>query len=114
MEAKFTNNDEFQIKTWPAWKSWWSKNNYTISKQVAGFKWETVDDEEIRSAFMKYDYTKSDLRKDKFVPVPKTGPRNFLKCSLKNRRTGFSANQDGEEWDDELMENFTKHMKAAA
>ena len=23
-------------------------------------------------------------------------------------------NEDGEEWDDEIMENFTKHMKAAA
>ena len=116
MEAKLTNNDEFQIKTWPAWKSWWSKNNYTISKQVAGFKWETVDDEEIRSAFMKYDYTKSDLRKDKFVPVPKNRTEEFLEMFFEKIGGEWDSplNEDGEEWDDEIMENFTKHMKAAA
>ena len=116
MEAKFTNTDEFQIKTWPAWESWWSKSNFTISKQVAAFKWEKVQDEEIRSAFMEYDYTKSDLRKDKLVPVPKNRTEEFLEMFFEKIGGEWDSplNEDEEEWDVGDMQDFTNHMKAAA
>ena len=115
-EVTFDSNDDFQIKTWPAFKGWLSKNKITISKQVESFKWQTVDDSEIQEEFFKYDYTKSDLRKDSLVPVPINRTEEFLEMLFDKIGVEWDnpQNEDGEEWDEATLQDFVTHMKSVA
>ena len=115
-EVTFESNDDFQIKTWPAFKGWFSKNKITISKQVESFKWETVDDSEIHQEFFKYDYTKSDLRKDSLVPVPTNRTEEFLEMFFEKIGAEWDnpQNEHGEEWDEATLQDFVTHMKSVA
>lgn len=115
-EVTFDSNDDFQIKTWPAFKCWFSKNKITISKQVESFKWQTVDDSEIQEEFFKYDYTKSDLRKDLLVSVPTNRTEEFLEMFFEKIGAEWDnpQNEDGEEWDEATLQDFVTHMKSVA
>ena len=47
-EVTFDSNDDFQIKTWPAFKGWLSKTRLPFLSKLSLFKWQTVDDSEIK------------------------------------------------------------------
>ena len=111
-----STDDVFETKIWPAYSSWWSKHEFELVEQVENFKWEKVSYEKIRDSFMNYDYTKSDLRKDSLVPIPKTIGEEFIEMFFEKigQEWDNPQDKDGEEWDECSQQDFINIMKVIA
>lgn len=111
-----STDDVFETKIWPAYSSWWSKHEFELVEQVENFKWEKVSYEKIRDSFMNYDYTKSDLRKDSLVPIPKTIGEEFIEMFFEKigQEWDNPQDKDGEEWDECSQQDFINIMKVVA
>jgi len=61
-----------------AYVNWTDANQFKLSKQTGEVTFDKVHINEIRGAFADYDPSKSPLREDRYVPVPKTPLEVFL------------------------------------
>ena len=122
-EQKKINKDgtidtEFENKTWPAYIDWWNKSKFDVFKQIDKFKWNKIDNREIRATFMDYDYTKLGPRKDRLVAVPTNSTEEFLEMFFEKvggEWSIFPKNEYDEEdieFDEEHQQDFIKCMKA--
>ena len=117
---KMTNiiDTEFENKTWPAYIDWWNKSKFDVFKQIDKFKWNKIDNREIRATFMDYDYTKSELRKDRLVPVPTNSTEKFLEMFFEKVGGEWSVfpkdeyDEEDIEFDESTEQDFIKCMKA--
>ena len=103
-------DDEFE-RIIDRFQSWLTCNNLKLTKEST-LDFEELDIREIRSLFIKYDYTKSYLRNDKLIPIPQNKVEEFLEFFyeyLDKNWFLFDKNNDDEFF--ELCSNDQKKLK---
>ena len=103
-------DDEFE-RIIERFQSWLTCNNLKLTKEST-LDFKELDIREIRSLFIKYDYTKSYLRNDKLIPTPQNKVEEFLEFFFEYLDKNwflFDKNNDDEFF--ELCSNDQKKLK---
>ena len=108
MEKGAVRQDEEFEKTIACFQMWCRSHMFQVqTPSDDGFGFRPVHTNELRAAFIDYDYTASPLRADKLVPVPKLKFEEFLEMFYEKLDTEWYMNPVDENDDENEFDEAT-------